>query len=171
MGEGQTERETQNLKQVPGSEVSAQSPTAGLKPMSCEIKTGAKVWHSTDWAIQVPLSLFFRIALPAFLRLGIATWPVKCEGKWHVSLWGESPMYLCHTLFSSAMTSSRFLIMATPPAPDLSEGKGEQSPHQPKAVCSVSEQCNFVVLSHRLPGVFVYYITDPTLTDTEVTSF
>ena len=42
-GEGQRERETQNLKQVPGSEVSAQSPTAGLKPMSCEIKTGAKV--------------------------------------------------------------------------------------------------------------------------------
>ena len=30
MGEGQRERETQNLKQAPGSELSAQSPTRGL---------------------------------------------------------------------------------------------------------------------------------------------
>ena len=29
-GEGQRERETQNLKQAPGSELSAQSPTRGL---------------------------------------------------------------------------------------------------------------------------------------------
>ena len=29
-GEGQRERETQNLKQTPGSELSAQSPTRGL---------------------------------------------------------------------------------------------------------------------------------------------
>ena len=31
MGEGQREKETQNLKQAPGSEVSAQSPNAGLE--------------------------------------------------------------------------------------------------------------------------------------------
>ena len=30
MGEGQRERETQNLKQAPGSELSAQSPMQGL---------------------------------------------------------------------------------------------------------------------------------------------
>ena len=29
-GQGQRERETQNLKQAPGSELSAQSPTRGL---------------------------------------------------------------------------------------------------------------------------------------------
>ena len=29
---GQRERETQNLKQAPGSELSAQSPTWGLNP-------------------------------------------------------------------------------------------------------------------------------------------
>ena len=31
-GEGQTERETQNPKQAPGSEPSAQSPTRGSNP-------------------------------------------------------------------------------------------------------------------------------------------
>ena len=31
-GEGERERETQNLKQAPGSELSAQSPTQGLTP-------------------------------------------------------------------------------------------------------------------------------------------
>ena len=30
--EGQRERETQNLKQAPGSELSAKSPTRGLNP-------------------------------------------------------------------------------------------------------------------------------------------
>ena len=32
MGEGQREKETQNLKQAPGSELSAQSPTSDLNP-------------------------------------------------------------------------------------------------------------------------------------------
>ena len=31
-GEGQREKETQNLKQTPGSELSAQSPMLGLNP-------------------------------------------------------------------------------------------------------------------------------------------
>ena len=31
-GEGQGERETQNLKQAPGSELSVQSPTRGWNP-------------------------------------------------------------------------------------------------------------------------------------------
>ena len=38
-GEGQKERETQNLKQAPGSELSAPEPNAGLKPTSCAIMT------------------------------------------------------------------------------------------------------------------------------------
>ena len=38
-GEGQRERETQTLKQAPGSEPSAQTPTVGLEPMICEIVT------------------------------------------------------------------------------------------------------------------------------------
>ena len=39
MGEGQRERETQNLKQAPGSEPSAQMPDAGLELMNHEIRT------------------------------------------------------------------------------------------------------------------------------------
>ena len=54
MGEGQTERETQNPKQAPGSELSAQSK--GLKPRNREIMTWAKVGHLTDWATQAPLN-------------------------------------------------------------------------------------------------------------------
>ena len=38
MGEGQREKETQNLKQDPGYELSAQSPT-GLEPTDREIMT------------------------------------------------------------------------------------------------------------------------------------
>ena len=37
--EGQRERETQNLKQTPGSEMSAQSLMAGLELTDCEIMT------------------------------------------------------------------------------------------------------------------------------------
>ena len=35
-GKGQRERETQNLKQAPGSELSAE-PNVGLEPPNCEI--------------------------------------------------------------------------------------------------------------------------------------
>ena len=38
-GEGQRERKTQNPKQAPGSELSAQSPTQGLKLRNCESMT------------------------------------------------------------------------------------------------------------------------------------
>ena len=41
------ERETQNPKQAPGSELSAQSPT-GLEPTSLEIMIRAEVRHLTD---------------------------------------------------------------------------------------------------------------------------
>ena len=37
MGEGQRERETQNLKQAPGRELSAQSPEAGLESANRKI--------------------------------------------------------------------------------------------------------------------------------------
>ena len=39
MGVGQKERETQNPKQDPGSELSAQSPDMWLEPMNLEIMT------------------------------------------------------------------------------------------------------------------------------------
>ena len=54
VGEGQRERETQNLKQVPGSELSAQNPTRGSNPRS-KIMTGAETGRLTNWATQVPL--------------------------------------------------------------------------------------------------------------------
>ena len=38
-GEVQRERETQDMKQAPGSELSAQSPTTRLELTSCEIMT------------------------------------------------------------------------------------------------------------------------------------
>ena len=37
LGEGQRERETQNPKQAPGSELSAQSPTRGLNPLTARL--------------------------------------------------------------------------------------------------------------------------------------
>ena len=42
------DRETQNLKQASGSELSAQSPTPGLKQTNCEIMTRANVRCLTD---------------------------------------------------------------------------------------------------------------------------
>ena len=36
-GEGQRERETQNLKQAPGSELAAQSPMGGLQLTNLEV--------------------------------------------------------------------------------------------------------------------------------------
>ena len=59
--EGQREGETQNLKEAPASELSAQSPEpdAGLKLTNCKIMTWAEVGGLTDWATQVPLVLSF----------------------------------------------------------------------------------------------------------------
>ena len=53
MGEWQREMQTQNLKQGPGSEQSAQ-PDAGLELTDREIMTWAKVGRLTDWATQAP---------------------------------------------------------------------------------------------------------------------
>ena len=53
-GEGaEKERETQNPKQIPGSELSAQSPTQDSNS-NCEIMTWAEIGRSTDWATQGP---------------------------------------------------------------------------------------------------------------------
>ena len=52
-GERGGERDIQNPKQPPGSELSAQSPTWGSKP-----QTWAKVGRLTDWAIQTPVYSF-----------------------------------------------------------------------------------------------------------------
>ena len=57
-GEGQRERETQNLKRLQA--LSAQSPTQGSNSQltSLEIMTWAEVGSLTNWAIQVPQCLF-----------------------------------------------------------------------------------------------------------------
>ena len=55
MGEGQRERATQNLKQAPGSELSAHSRTRGSNPRADrEIMTWVQIRNSTDWATQAP---------------------------------------------------------------------------------------------------------------------
>ena len=51
-GGGQRDMETQNPKQAPGSELSAQSPTWGSKLVNGEIMTWAEVGCSTDWDPQ-----------------------------------------------------------------------------------------------------------------------
>ena len=43
MGERQRERGRQNLKQAPGSELSAQSPMQGSNAMNCEPKSDAQL--------------------------------------------------------------------------------------------------------------------------------
>ena len=53
-GEEKREREAQNPKQAPESELSAQSPTRGSNPR--EIMTWAEAGCLTNWATQVPLS-------------------------------------------------------------------------------------------------------------------
>ena len=45
--EGQREREAQNLKQPPGSEVSAQSPTPGSNPRA------VRSWPEPKWVVQL----------------------------------------------------------------------------------------------------------------------
>ena len=54
-GERQKERETQNPKQAPGSELFSTEPHAGLEPTNREIMTWAEVGCLTIWATQVPL--------------------------------------------------------------------------------------------------------------------
>ena len=67
------ERGRQNVKQAPGSELSAQSPTRGSNSQTCEIVTWAEVGRLTDWATQGPLTwdslyaevVHFRVSHPA----------------------------------------------------------------------------------------------------------
>ena len=54
-GEGQREGETQNLKQVPGSELSAQSLTRGSNSQPARSWPEPKS-DTTDWATQAPLA-------------------------------------------------------------------------------------------------------------------
>ena len=78
VGEGQRQKETQNLKRAPGSEqaVSAE-PDVGLKPPNCEIMTWAEVGGSTDRATQVPpcygLSFSFIKCATVFCKLSRAS--------------------------------------------------------------------------------------------------
>ena len=53
-GEGPRERETQNLKQAPGSERVSTEPDAGLELTDCKIMTWAEVGRPADWATQAP---------------------------------------------------------------------------------------------------------------------
>ena len=57
-GEGQRERETQNPKQPPGSDLSAQSLTWGLNSQTARSWPELNVWHLTDRATWVPQYLF-----------------------------------------------------------------------------------------------------------------
>ena len=52
-GNGARERGRQNLKQAPGSELSAE-PDMGLELTNHEIMTWAEVGHLIDWATQAP---------------------------------------------------------------------------------------------------------------------
>ena len=58
--EGQRERETRNLKQAPGSELSGIEPGEGLELTNCEIMTWAEGGHLTYWATQAPLHRSFK---------------------------------------------------------------------------------------------------------------
>ena len=63
-GEGERQKETQNLKQAPGSEqVVSTEPDVGLKPTNCEIMTWAEVRRSTDWATEAPQGKAFKYCL------------------------------------------------------------------------------------------------------------
>ena len=59
VGEGQREKETQNLKQASGSELS--EPDAGLELMNREVTTWAEVGHVTIWTTQASHSIFFKL--------------------------------------------------------------------------------------------------------------
>ena len=62
VGEGQKEKETQNLKQAPGSEQAVSTePNAGLELTNCEFMAWAKVGRFTDWATQAPLYNFIEV--------------------------------------------------------------------------------------------------------------
>ena len=58
-GEGHRERETQNPKQAPGSELVSTEPDTGLELTDREIMTWAEVGRLTDWATQAPQSSVF----------------------------------------------------------------------------------------------------------------
>ena len=53
------ERETQNLKQAPGSELSAQSPMWGLNPRTHDLNRSRTFNHLINWATQAPLGKNF----------------------------------------------------------------------------------------------------------------
>ena len=58
---GGAEKGRQNLKQAPGSELSAQNLMRGSNSTSCEIMTWAKVRCLIDWATQAPESEPFNL--------------------------------------------------------------------------------------------------------------
>ena len=57
-GGAEREKETQNLKLAPGSELSAQSRMQGWNSRVHDIMTWAEVGRLTDWATQAPLKYF-----------------------------------------------------------------------------------------------------------------
>ena len=57
-GDGQRERETQDLKQIPGSELAAE-PNVGLELTNREIMTWAEVGCFTNWATQAHQPFLF----------------------------------------------------------------------------------------------------------------
>ena len=73
-GGAERERETQDPKQAPGSELSAQTPMRGLNSQTHEVMARAEVECLTDWATQAPHDLVL------FLTFGhLLNWkPAPC---------------------------------------------------------------------------------------------
>ena len=65
VGEGQGERETQNPKKAPGSELSAQSPTRGLNPRTREIMTlsGSRKLNRLSQPLVLDFLKIFKIVM------------------------------------------------------------------------------------------------------------
>ena len=83
------ERETQNPKQAPGSELSAQSPYVGLEPTNREIVTWAKIRCLTDWATQAPWERENLKQAPHLVQSwtwGSIPWPWSHDLSWNQEL-------------------------------------------------------------------------------------
>ena len=91
-GEGKRERETENLKQAPGSELSAHNPTQGLNPST--VRSWSEVGCLTNWATQEPLCVSFNCTSALCHNLQAKRWS-NCAGfimsLWKKCWWREIP--------------------------------------------------------------------------------
>ena len=84
-GEGQRERETQNLKQAPGSELSAQSPTRGSNPRTVRSWPEPKPDAQPTEPPKRPSSPSLKPAIISWVLLTMPTlWSCFCQHRvWH----------------------------------------------------------------------------------------